>query len=220
MNIVLLGLPGAGKGTQAKHLSEIFDFYHLSTGDIFRRVIEQETELGKKAKKYTTAGELVPDEITIGLIKNEIKRVNDLDYQGVIFDGFPRTRNQAEALTEVLEEFNQKVDLCIYIKVAVKNLIIRLSGRRICKDCGAIFHLEFNPPGSKGICDKCGGELYQREDDNEEVVKNRIEKNSKQMEKILEYYEQKGILEQVVGTGKMPEDVKQKTPKIVREYLQ
>ncbi|MFW5984902.1 MAG: adenylate kinase [Halanaerobiaceae bacterium] len=218
MNLVLLGLPGAGKGTQAKHLSSLFNFYHLSTGDIFRKAIENETELGKKAKEYTSSGNLVPDEITIGLIKEEIKRIQDKDYEGIIFDGFPRTKNQAQALTEVLQEFGQKVDLCIYIKVAIEELIVRLSGRRICEDCGAIFHLEFNPPQQEGICDRCGGNLYQREDDNEEVVKNRIKENKKQMMELLSYYEKKGILEKVVGTGKMPEDVKQKTPRVVKEY--
>lgn len=218
MNIVLLGLPGAGKGTQAKHLSNIFDFYHLSTGEIFRRAIKNETELGKRAKKYTESGDLVTDEITIELIKKEIEKVNKRGDEGIIFDGFPRTENQAEALSDLLADFDQEIDLCIYIKVAVDELIIRLSGRRICEDCKAIYHIKFNPPAEEGICDQCGGNLYQRTDDSEEVVKNRIERNKQEMEKLLAYYEEKGVLEQVVGTGKMPEDVKEETPLVVKEY--
>ena len=217
MNLVLLGLPGAGKGTQAKHLSGKFDLFHLSTGDLFRNAIENETELGKKAKSFMDAGDLVPDDLTISLIENKFQEVQDEN--GVIFDGFPRTVNQAKVLTELLDEYDEQIDLCIFIEVEIEELIIRLSGRRICEDCGAIFHLEFNPPEEDGICDKCGGNLYQRSDDSEDVVKNRIKKNKEKTDKLIEYYKEKGVLRKVVGTGEMPEDVKRKTEKIVPEYL-
>ena len=216
MNIVLLGLPGAGKGTQAKYLSKEFDFFHLSTGDLFRKAIKEENTLGQKAKKYIAAGNLVPDEITIALLEKQIEAV---DKRGIFFDGFPRTENQALALADMLEVRDKQVDLCIYIEVEVAELVKRISGRRICRDCGAIYHCEYTPPNRENVCDKCGGTLYQRTDDNEIVVKNRIKKNQLQMRCLLAYYEKKGVLRTVTGTGKLPEDVMEETRPIVKEYL-
>ncbi|MFW5999143.1 MAG: adenylate kinase [Halanaerobiaceae bacterium] len=217
MNIVLLGLPGAGKGTQAKNIRDKFGLHHISTGDIFRRALEKETSLGMKAKEYMDKGKLVPDEITIGIMENYVH--NHTEEKGFVFDGFPRTLEQAQALTEILAGIDGEVDLCIYIEVAEEELIIRISGRRICEDCGAIYHTEFNPPEEEGVCSKCGGNLYQREDDNEEIVRERIKENRKKTEKLVDYYRKMGVLEKVVGTGKMPEDVMEKVEKIVGEKI-
>lgn len=217
MNIVLLGLPGAGKGTQAKKLSKKYNITHISTGDIFRNAMKKETSLGKKAKSYMDAGELVPDKITIGLMENRIKNSDDEDF---IFDGFPRTLKQAEALTDILDKTGEKINLCIFIKVDEQELIERISGRRICEDCGAIYHIKFNPPEKDGICDKCGGSLKQRADDREEIVRNRIKENRKPTMELVNYYRERGVLETVVGTGKVPDEVFEKTKVIVGEYLQ
>ena len=217
MNIVLLGLPGAGKGTQAKKLSKKYNITHISTGDIFRNAMKKETSLGKKAKSYMDAGELVPDKITIGLMENRIKNSDDEDF---IFDGFPRTLKQAEALTDILDKTGEKINLCIFIKVDEQELIERISGRRICEDCGAIYHIKFNPPEKDGICDKCGGSLKQRADDKEEIVRNRIKENRKPTMELVNYYRERGVLETVVGTGKVPDEVFEKTKVIVGEYLQ
>ncbi|MFW5980644.1 MAG: adenylate kinase [Halanaerobiaceae bacterium] len=205
MIIVFLGLPGAGKGTQAKFLSNKYNMNHISTGDIFREAIKKGTPLGEKAKTYMDKGDLVPDEITIGLVENKVEEFEeDEDY---IFDGFPRTLNQAKALTEILEKENIRVNLCIFIKVDEDELVIRISGRRICEECGAIYHVEFNPPEEEGICDKCGGSLYQRKDDEEETVRNRIKTNKKETMPLVHYYKDRGVLETIVGTDQMPEDV-------------
>ncbi len=217
MNIVFLGLPGAGKGTHSKKTANEFDITHISTGDIFREAIKNKTELGKKAQKYIDAGELVPDEITIRLIKRRIE--DSPEDENLIFDGFPRTIAQARAFTEILTEIGEKIDLCIYIEVEEENLIYRISGRRICEECGEIFHNEFNPPEKEGICEKCGGSLYQRKDDQEEIVRKRIERNKKKTLKLVDYYHKKGVLETVVGTDKMPEGVFEEIKKIVEEYL-
>ena len=217
MNIVLLGLPGAGKGTQAKNIRDKFGMHHISTGDIFRKAIEEKTEPGKKAKEYMDKGKLVPDEITIGIMKNYVK--NHQDEKGLIFDGFPRTIEQAESLSEILNNIDQKVNLCVYIEVEEEELIIRISGRRICEDCGSIYHTEFNPVEKKGVCDRCDGNLYQREDDREDIVRERIKENRKKTEKLIDFYKQQGVLEKVVGTGKMPEDVMVKVEKIVKEKI-
>ncbi|MFW6268611.1 MAG: adenylate kinase [Bacillota bacterium] len=217
MIIVFLGLPGAGKGTQAKYLRDKYNMNHISTGDIFREAIKNETPLGKKAKKYIDDGDLVPDEITIGLVENRVEKFKeDEDY---IFDGFPRTLEQARALTEILEKRNRKVNLCVFIKVDEEELIIRISGRRICEDCGAIYHVEFNPPEKDGVCDKCGGNLYQRKDDEEETVRNRIRTNKEQTMPLVHYYKDRGVLETIVGTDQMPEDVSHQLQGIIEVRL-
>lgn len=197
MNIILLGLPGAGKGTQAEKISNEFDLPHIATGDIFRDAIKNETPLGKEAKKYIDQGELVPDEVTIGIVRNRLQ-AEDCQ-QGFILDGFPRTINQTQSLTEILEDMNRKIDLTLYIEVDEERLVKRLSGRRICKDCGATYHLQYDPPQKDGICDKCGGKLIQRSDDEEETVRNRIKVNRDKLMDIIEYYHKQGSLQTVDG---------------------
>ncbi|MFW6381689.1 MAG: adenylate kinase [Bacillota bacterium] len=199
MNLVLLGLPGAGKGTQAKMMTEEFEIPHIATGDIFRSAIRNQTELGKKAKQYIDAGELVPDEVTIGIVRERLQE--DDCQQGFILDGFPRTLDQAEALSEILADEGESIDMALYIEVPEQELVRRISGRRICEECGASYHVEFNPPEQKGVCDKCGGNLIQRSDDKPETVKNRIKVNKEQMQELLDYYGDKGVLTAVDGEG-------------------
>lgn len=195
MNLVFLGLPGAGKGTQAKILANKYNIPHISTGNIFRSAIKNETPLGLKAKEYIDAGELVPDEVTNGIIKERLKE-NDCN-DGFILDGYPRTLDQAVALDINLRELDKKLDLVIYTKVRESVLIKRLTGRRICEDCGATYHVEFNPPEVEGICDKCGGNLIQRDDDSKETVEKRINVNKDNTSKLVNYYSNKGILVEI-----------------------
>ncbi|WP_110113937.1 adenylate kinase [Bacillus sp. CGMCC 1.16541] len=197
MNLVLMGLPGAGKGTQAERIVETYDIPHISTGDMFRAAIKEGTQLGLKAKSFMDQGALVPDEVTIGIVR---ERLNKEDCQtGFLLDGFPRTVAQAEALEAILEELNKKMTYVINIDVDQSILMERLTGRRICKDCGSTYHLVFNPPTKEGVCDKCGGELYQRADDNEETVANRLEVNVKQSQPLLSFYEERGYLRNING---------------------
>ncbi len=216
MNLIFLGLPGAGKGTQAKKLSSKYDIPHIATGDIFRSAIKNETPLGKEAKSYIDKGDLVPDEVTIGIVRNRLK--DDDCKDGFILDGFPRTINQAEALDKIMEDLNTKLELALYINVEEKELIKRLSGRRVCEDCGATYHVEFNPPKKEGICDKCGGKLIQRSDDKEETVKNRIEVNKKKTDKLVDYYKEKDILESINSNGGIDE-VFNKVTSIIEEKV-
>ena len=195
MNLVFLGLPGAGKGTQAKILADKYDIPHISTGDIFRNAIKNETPLGVKAKKYIDSGELVPDEVTNGIVK---ERLQDKDCnKGFILDGYPRTLDQAEALDRNLDELSKTLDLVIYTRVRESELIKRLTGRRICEDCGATYHVDFNPPEEESVCDECGGKLIQRDDDKEETVKNRINVNKNNTDKLINYYNNKNILVEI-----------------------
>ncbi len=189
MNLVFLGPPGAGKGTQAKRLSQELGLKHISTGDILREAVKNQTPLGKKAKEYMDRGELVPDDLIIALIEEVMPPEG-----GVIFDGFPRTIAQAKALDEMLSRKGMKVDKVILFDVPDEVVVERLSGRRVCPSCGAVYHVKFNPPKSDEICDKCGTKLIQREDDKEEVVRNRLEVYRKQTAPLIEYYEDKGIL--------------------------
>ncbi|MGN7941498.1 adenylate kinase [Virgibacillus sp. 6R] len=197
MNLVLMGLPGAGKGTQAERIVEKYDIPHISTGDMFRAAMKEETELGLQAKSFIDKGELVPDEVTIGIVRERLGK-NDCQ-KGFLLDGFPRTVAQAEALEGILAELNKQIDYVINIDVNKDILMERLTGRRICKSCGATYHLVFNPPANEGKCDKCGGELYQRADDNEETVANRLEVNLKQTEPLLNFYNEKGYLRNING---------------------
>ncbi|MBM7606475.1 adenylate kinase [Metabacillus crassostreae] len=197
MNLVLMGLPGAGKGTQAERIVEKYNIPHISTGDMFRAAMKEETELGLQAKSFIDKGELVPDEVTIGIVRERLGK-NDCQ-KGFLLDGFPRTVAQADALEAILADLNRKIDYVINIEVNKDILMERLTGRRICKQCGATYHLVFNPPAVEGKCDKCGGELYQRADDNEETVANRLEVNLQQTQPLLDFYNQKGYLKNING---------------------
>ncbi len=197
MNLILMGLPGAGKGTQAEKIVEKYHIPHISTGDMFRQAVKDETELGLKAKSYMDKGELVPDEVTIGIVRERLSK--DDCSNGFLLDGFPRTVHQAESLEQILTDLNKKIDYCINIQVDKEILMKRLTGRRICKSCGATYHLVFNPPAKDNMCDKCGGELYQRADDNAETVENRLEVNIKQQQPLLDFYQGKGYLVTIDG---------------------
>ncbi|CUA81255.1 adenylate kinase [Anoxybacillus suryakundensis] len=197
MNLVLMGLPGAGKGTQAEKIVEKYKIPHISTGDMFRAAIKEGTELGLQAKSYMDRGDLVPDEVTIGIVRERLSK--DDCQNGFLLDGFPRTVAQAEALETLLQQLNRSIDYVINIEVDKSILMERLTGRRICKECGATYHLVFNPPAQAGVCDKCGGELYQRADDNEATVANRLEVNMKQAQPLLDFYAAKGYLRNING---------------------
>ncbi|ACJ32510.1 Adenylate kinase [Anoxybacillus flavithermus WK1] len=197
MNLVLMGLPGAGKGTQAEKIVEKYKIPHISTGDMFRAAIKEGTELGLQAKSYMDRGDLVPDEVTIGIVRERLSK--DDCQNGFLLDGFPRTVAQAEALETLLQQLDRSIDYVINIEVDKSILMERLTGRRICKECGATYHLVFNPPAQAGVCDKCGGELYQRADDNEATVANRLEVNMKQTQPLLDFYEAKGYLRNING---------------------
>ncbi|MBS4179652.1 adenylate kinase [Lederbergia citrea] len=197
MNLVLMGLPGAGKGTQADKIVEKYGIPHISTGDMFRAAMKDGTELGLKAKSFMDKGELVPDEVTIGIVRERLSK--DDCARGFLLDGFPRTVAQAEALENILADMGKKIDYVVNIEVDQSILMDRLTGRRICKSCGATYHLVFNPPTESGVCDRCGGELYQRPDDNEETVQNRLEVNMKQTQPLLDFYHGKGYLKNING---------------------
>lgn len=197
MNLVLMGLPGAGKGTQAEKIVQKYGIPHISTGDMFRAAMKEGTALGLQAKAYMDRGDLVPDEVTIGIVRERLSK--DDCQKGFLLDGFPRTVAQAEALENILAELDRSIDYVINIEVDKGILMERLTGRRICKECGATYHLVFNPPAKPGVCDKCGGELYQRADDNEETVANRLEVNMKQTQPLLDFYRTKGYLRNING---------------------
>ena len=203
MNIILMGLPGAGKGTQASEIVKKFPIPHISTGDMFRKAIKDETDLGKEAKSYMDRGELVPDEVTVGIVKERISE--DDAKKGFLLDGFPRTIDQAESLSQIMSELDREIDAVINIEVPEEELMNRLTGRRICEKCGTTYHLVFNPPKVDGICDIDGGKLYQREDDNPETVSNRLSVNVKQSKPILEYYNNKGVLKNIDGSKDIDE---------------
>ena len=206
MNIILMGLPGAGKGTQASEIVKKFPIPHISTGDMFRKAIKDETDLGKEAKSYMDRGELVPDEVTVGIVKERISE--DDAKKGFLLDGFPRTIEQAEALNNIMSELDRIIDAVINIEVPEEELMNRLTGRRICEKCGTTYHLVFNPPKVDGVCDIDGGKLYQRKDDNPETVSNRLSVNVKQSKPILEYYDEKGVLKNIDGAKDIDEVTK------------
>ena len=203
MNIILMGLPGAGKGTQASKIIKKYPIPHISTGDMFRLAIKNGTELGKEAKSYMDKGELVPDEVTIGIVKERLSQSDAKD--GFLLDGFPRTVEQAEALNGIMKELGTKIDKTIYVEVTEEELMNRLTGRRICEVCGTTYHLVFNPPKQEGVCDLEGGKLYQREDDNPETVANRLEVNIQQTTPMLDFYEDQGVLVKVDGSQDIDE---------------
>jgi len=197
-NLLITGLPGAGKGTQAERIVAKYDIPHISTGDMFRAAIKNETELGLQAKSFMDKGELVPDEVTNGIVK---ERLQEEDTQkGFLLDGFPRTLAQAEALEAILGELGKSIDAVINIEVATDVLKFRLSGRVICRNCGATYHKVNHPPKVEGVCDRCGShDLYQREDDKPETVENRIRINQEQSRPILDFYSRKGLVHTIDG---------------------
>lgn len=201
MKIIMLGAPGAGKGTQAKMIADKYQLPHISTGDIFRMNIKNGTPLGAKAKEYMDKGALVPDELVVDLVVDRVQQ--DDCKNGYILDGFPRTIPQAEALDAALAKFNDKVDYAIDVEVPDENIIRRMSGRRACVGCGATYHIKYNPTKVEGICDTCGKELILRDDDAPETVKKRLEVYHEQTQPLIEYYTEKGIEREVDGTVDM-----------------
>ena len=203
MKIIMLGAPGAGKGTQAKQIADKYSIPHISTGDIFRANIKNGTELGKKAKQYMDQGALVPDELTCDLVMDRIQQ--DDCKNGFVLDGFPRTIPQAEALDAALGKINEKMDYAIDVDVPDENIVNRMSGRRACLNCGATYHLIFIPPKVEGICDRCGSEIVLREDDKPETVQKRLKVYHEQTQPLIDYYKNQGILKSVDGTQPMDE---------------
>lgn len=198
MKIIMLGAPGAGKGTQAKMIADQYQIPHISTGDIFRFNIKNGTDLGKEAKTYMDKGELVPDELTVRILLDRVAKEDCKN--GYVLDGFPRTIPQAEVLDEELSKRDEKVDFAINVEVPDENIVKRMSGRRACVNCGATYHIVHVPPKTEGICDKCGKELILRDDDKEETVKNRLSVYHQQTQPLIDFYEAKGVLRTVDGT--------------------
>ncbi len=201
MKIIMLGAPGAGKGTQAKKIAEKYQIPHISTGDIFRSNIKEGTELGMKAKAFMDQGALVPDELTIGMLMDRIAKADCEN--GYVLDGFPRTIPQAESLTTALGERGQKIDYAVNVDVPDENIINRMSGRRACLNCGATYHIVYNPSKVEGICDVCGDKLVLRDDDKPETVKKRLSVYHDQTQPLIDYYEKAGVLANVDGTQDM-----------------
>lgn len=198
MNLIIMGLPGAGKGTQAERIIDTYGIPHISTGDMFRDAMKNETALGLKAKAFIEKGELVPDDVTNGIVKDRLAQADT--EKGFLLDGFPRTLAQAEELDKIIEELGKKIDVVLNIHVESDILVERLAGRFICKSCGATYHKLYNPPKVEGTCDRCGGhEFYQREDDKPETVKNRLAINIKNTDPILAYYEKQQLVQTVDG---------------------
>lgn len=203
MNVIFMGPPGAGKGTQAEKIVDSFQIPHISTGDAFRLAMSQGTPLGIEAKGYVDKGLLVPDEITNGIVRERLQQP-DCD-KGFLLDGFPRTTAQADALETILAQLGKKLDAVINLKVDRNLLLARLTGRRICKSCGATFHVMYNPPKQEAVCDKCGGELYQRSDDSEEKVGTRLDEYVSKTAPLLAYYQNKDLLSEVDGEQEIDE---------------
>lgn len=198
MNLLLFGPPGAGKGTQSTFLVEKLDMRHISTGDLFRSAMKNNTELGQKAKQYMDKGQLVPDEIVIGMVEEKLK---SLSGQSFILDGFPRTEPQAKALDQLLTQLDLKLDWVVSLNVPDETLISRLTGRRVCKGCGAVYHVDSKPTQKSGVCDVCGGEVIQRADDKEDVIKDRLEVYRKSTAPLIDYYQAQNKLLDIDGTG-------------------
>lgn len=197
MNIILMGPPGAGKGTQAEYIVQAVQIPHISTGDAFRLAMSQKTELGVKAKEYVDQGLLVPDDITIGIVRERLQHEDCKN--GFLLDGFPRTISQADALEDILRSMGKQINHVFNIKVDRSQLLQRLTGRRVCKSCGAAYHVVFNPPQQADVCDRCSGELYQRSDDTEQKVGTRLDEYMAKTAPLLAYYEQRNVLRQING---------------------
>ncbi|MFE9930137.1 adenylate kinase [Streptomyces sp. NPDC005533] len=207
MRIVLVGPPGAGKGTQAAFLAKNLSIPHISTGDLFRANISQGTELGKQAKAYMDAGDLVPDEVTIGMAKDRMAQPDAA--RGFLLDGFPRNVSQAEALDEMLKAEGMKLDAVLDLEVEEDEVVKRIAGRRCCRnDSSHVFHVAYAPPKTEGVCDLCGGELYQRGDDSEDTVRNRLEVYHTQTEPIIDYYKGQGLLVTIPALGEVADVTK------------
>ena len=203
MRLILMGPPGSGKGTQAAFISKKMGIPHISTGDMFRKAISDKTDLGSKAKQYLDSGRLVPDEITVGIVR---ERLHEPDCRkGFLLDGFPRTVAQAEALDEIVKDMDLAIDGVIDIQVPREELLKRLTGRRMCKECGETYHILFNPPARADLCDKCGGSLYQRVDDTEETITKRLDVYNQQTKPLIKYYEKQGLLKNINGNQEIPE---------------
>ncbi|MFB1051395.1 adenylate kinase [Paraliobacillus sp. JSM ZJ581] len=216
MNLILMGLPGAGKGTQAEKIVEKYQIPHISTGDMFRLAIKEGTDLGKQAKAFMDQGELVPDEVTIGIVRERLSK-NDCK-NGFLLDGFPRTIAQAESLENLLQDMQRSLDFVLHVDVPQEQLMERLTGRRICPVCGATYHVIFNPPKEAGVCDNDGTQLIQREDDSEQTVARRLEVNVTQTKPMLDFYHDKGYLVSINGSqdiNKVFEDIDQKLQTLV-----
>ena len=199
MRLVLVGPPGAGKGTQAKYLAKHFAIPQISTGDIFRANVAEQTELGREAKRYMDAGDLVPDEVTIAMVRDRIGQ--DDAAGGFLLDGFPRNVAQAEALNEILGRMNAPLDAVLELKVDDEEVVRRLSGRRTCRQCGHVWHQEFDPPKEDGVCDKCGGQLFQRDDDQPETVQHRLDIYQEQTAPLVGFYHDNGLLKAIEAMG-------------------
>jgi adenylate kinase len=199
MRTVLVGPPGAGKGTQAKYIAEKFDISQISTGDIFRKHVTAQTELGKRAKKFMDAGDLVPDEVTIAMVRERLAEPDTA--AGFLLDGFPRTVPQAEALRAILDELDQPLSSVLELTVDDEEVVGRLSGRRTCRSCGHVWHVDFDPPAVPGICDDCGGELFQRDDDQPETIRRRLEVYAEQTAPLVQFYAASGLLVSVAASG-------------------
>lgn len=203
MRVVLLGAPGAGKGTQAKILVEKYAIPQISTGDILRAAVAAGTSLGKEAKSYMDKGELVPDSVVLGMVEERLKQ--DDCRKGYILDGFPRNTKQSEALDNMLSSLGMSLTAALSVDVPFEDLMKRLTGRRTCKACGQMYNVYFNAPKKEGVCDKCNGDLFQRDDDKEETIKKRLEVYNAQTAPLIDYYGKKGILKSVAGTGSIDE---------------
>lgn len=214
MRLILLGPPGAGKGTQAKLLEKRYGIPQVSTGDILRQAVAEGSPLGLEAKAYMDKGALVPDQVVIGIIRDRLQKPDSV--KGYILDGFPRTVVQAEALTSTLAAMGQSLDRVLSVEVEEEELVRRLSGRRVCSSCGEMFHLDSRPPKRPGVCDRCGGELYQREDDEEETIRRRLEIYRERTEPLIGYYEGQGLLSRVDGRG-VVEEVFRRIVRILEE---
>ena len=205
LNLVLLGAPGSGKGTQAERIAPAFGLPHISTGEILRAAVTAGTELGSTAKRYMDAGDLVPDQVVVGIIRERLAEPDAA--RGFMLDGFPRTLEQARELDAMLEQAGRALTLVLLIDVPEEELVQRLAGRRACRNCGRGYNVVFDPPKVDGVCDVCGGELFQRDDDNEETVRNRLEVYRAQTAPLIDYYREGGLLESVFGGGRTPDQV-------------
>ncbi len=203
MNIILIGPPGAGKGTQAKRMIDRLGVPQISTGDMFRAAVKEGSPMGKKAKEYMDKGALVPDDVVIGVVKERFEKPDTR--KGFILDGFPRTLEQAKALDKLLGDLGSRIDHVVVIEVPDDSLVGRLTGRRTCRGCGYMHHVEFDPPKTEGACDKCGGELYLRDDDKEATIRDRLSTYHAQTSPLIDYYSKSGIVRKIDGTRSMEE---------------